>query len=236
MKTALIFYAIYYIWLNLPGMYFHRDIIHKHVKFSSCLIKITKIINWTRTNNYRQYRERIYAAAHIQHHRYSDTPKDPHSPLFKSKKYIAFNLALDLTADEIDEITGNCHFEYTKLDEWLEIFSIGRWVLLLILYLIFSYYGILLWLLMLTLGPVEAYFAVIAHSWPGYVNIPGPDNARNFSPWGIFYNGEELHSNHHRQPNRANMAMTWWEIDTGYWILKLLSLFKLVKFNKSGVS
>jgi stearoyl-CoA desaturase (delta-9 desaturase) len=231
-KTILLFYLIYFIWLNLPILYIHRCLIHRQVEFSPILIYLAKIINWTIFSNYNQYREKVYAAAHILHHRYSDTEKDPQSPLFYSHWDIAFNLKLSMNETEVDKLTAQCEFNRTRLDDFLEQYSYGSLVLLIILFLIFSYKGIILWILLLSVRLVEACFAIIAHSGIGYTNYKNDkDRSHNILPIGIFYCGEELHNNHHSNPAKHNYAVKWYEFDTGYWILRLLELVKLVKFN-----
>jgi len=231
-KTILLFYLIYFIWLNLPIIYFHRCLAHGQVKFSPILIYLVKIINWTKFSNYNQYREKVYAAAHILHHRYSDTEKDPHSPLFYSHWHIAFNLTFPMNETEVNKLTAHCEFNRTRLDDFLEQYSCGRLVLLIILFLIFSYKGVILWVLLLSVRVVEAYFNAITHSCIGYTNYKNnKDRSRNILPIGIFYCGEELHNNHHSNPAKHNLAVKWYEFDTGYWLLRLLALVKLVKFN-----
>ncbi|MBI4617933.1 MAG: acyl-CoA desaturase, partial [Planctomycetes bacterium] len=36
------------------------------------------------------------------------------------------------------------------------------------------------------------------------------------------------HNNHHHYPNSANQGFYWWEIDTTYYILRLLAVFGIV--------
>ena len=51
-------------------------------------------------------------------------------------------------------------------------------------------------------------------------------------PWGIFIGGEELHNNHHTYPTSAKMSVKWWEIDSGWFYIRLLSLLGLAKVKR----
>ncbi len=55
------------------------------------------------------------------------------------------------------------------------------------------------------------------------------DTSRNSMLVALLTGGEGWHNNHHHYQARARQGFFWWEIDTTYYILKLLSLVGIVK-------
>lgn len=49
---------------------------------------------------------------------------------------------------------------------------------------------------------------------------------------GIFIGGEELHNNHHTYPTSAKLSVKWWEIDSGWFYIRLFSLLGLAKVKR----
>jgi stearoyl-CoA desaturase (delta-9 desaturase) len=40
--------------------------------------------------------------------------------------------------------------------------------------------------------------------------------------------GEAWHHNHHAFPNSAKFGLYWWQIDFGYWLIRILEMSRLV--------
>ena len=67
----------------------------------------------------------------------------------------------------------------------------------------------------------------ICHSF-GNSNFKTNDYSKN-NPWlAIFSCGESWHNNHHAFQTSAKFGLKWWQIDLGYWLIKLLQLLGLV--------
>jgi stearoyl-CoA desaturase (delta-9 desaturase) len=47
--------------------------------------------------------------------------------------------------------------------------------------------------------------------------------------------GEGLHNNHHAAPTSARLAHRWYEIDYGWWVIKVLTWMKLARVRLSEV-
>jgi stearoyl-CoA desaturase (delta-9 desaturase) len=56
----------------------------------------------------------------------------------------------------------------------------------------------------------------------GYRRYKVPDNSTNNPVLGLLMWGEGWHNNHHRFQSRANIGERWYEIDIGYYIIKLI--------------
>lgn len=55
------------------------------------------------------------------------------------------------------------------------------------------------------------------------------DTSRNSFWLALITGGEGWHNNHHHYRSSANQGFFWWEIDTTFYVLKLLSVVRLVK-------
>ena len=70
----------------------------------------------------------------------------------------------------------------------------------------------------------------IGHYW-GYRNEQTRESSRNIFPLGIIIGGEELHNNHHTSPGSAKLSRKWFEIDIGWFYIKLLEKLQLAKLS-----
>lgn len=238
MINFLLMFLIFWIWQNFPIMYAHRSISHKHFTFHPIIVSLIKVIKWSRSFKYCAGWERIWAAAHLKHHvlRFTDTEKDPHTPTRHSLWFMIYKQRDWLTVEDIEYYTKSYTFTESKLDKILERCSIGPYLLLIIFLFLFSSAGFILWLACLSTHYLPGLFNYMSHTLPGYINTEprANDQSRNLPVFlGLIFGGEELHGNHHRWANRSNYAVRWWEVDTGYLLLKLLSYVGLVKFNNS---
>jgi stearoyl-CoA desaturase (delta-9 desaturase) len=66
-----------------------------------------------------------------------------------------------------------------------------------------------------------------SHCWGGYRRWDSKDQSRNHWLLGVLSLGE-YHNNHHMYPSSAKQGHVWWEVDVGYWSLRLLSAVGLI--------
>jgi stearoyl-CoA desaturase (delta-9 desaturase) len=85
----------------------------------------------------------------------------------------------------------------------------------------------MLWIPVLAAGVING----VGHYW-GYRNFDTPDASANVLPWGIVIGGEELHNNHHAFPASARLSMRRWELDIGWFYVRLLELLGLARVKK----
>jgi stearoyl-CoA desaturase (delta-9 desaturase) len=124
-------------------------------------------------------------------------------------------------------------------DDHLERKFYSRYPLLGVLLLLgidlvlFGSWGALIWMAQMIWIPFWAAGVIngIGHSW-GYRNGQTRDHSRNIIPWGIIVGGEELHNNHHLDPHSPRLSRQWWELDLGWWYIKLLKLLGLAKVDE----
>lgn len=165
-----------------------------------------------------------WAAHHRFHHRYSDTPRDVHSPVTRSFLYSHSGWFLDKNNRDTDYTLVTDLVKFPEL-VWLN----KRNVVIVAAYAIgiFAFFGwsglvwgffistVLLWHAVHGIGS-------FGHRFGGYRRFATPDNSRNKWFLALVMLGEGWHNNHHYFPASARQGMVWWEIDVAYYILRLL--------------
>lgn len=212
-------------------LYLHRGMAHRGIVFHPLLSHFMRLWLWLTTGMITKE----WMAVHRAHHRYSDRPGDPHSPvvfgnfniLLQGVKYYRMSIKNGLDLKTYAPDAPNDWVEqniYTKYNGY------GLVILLLINLLSFGIWGIVSWLVQIIWIPLWAAGVIngIGH-WLGYRNGKTNDNSKNIFPWGIIIGGEELHNNHHLDPANPKLARRWFEFDIGYFWLKVFILTKLAK-------
>jgi stearoyl-CoA desaturase (delta-9 desaturase) len=121
-------------------------------------------------------------------------------------------------------------------DDWMErnVYTkhsvLGVGTMLATNLVLFGPLGLTIWALQMAWIPFFAAGVIngIGHYW-GYRNYEVKDNSRNVIPIGFFLGGEELHNNHHAFATSAKFSTRWWEVDTGWYVIRILQLFRLAK-------
>jgi len=158
------------------------------------------------------------------HHRYSDTDKDPHSPIH------GFWHSYILWMFKIKEGDHNLKYVVDLLKDKDIIFF-------------HKYYNHIIWISHLTLAFINFDFWIFTvmlpafltfHSFAlqtslnhskkyGYKNYETRDDSVNVIWLWPFILGEAWHNNHHGEAGNANFGSRhWWEIDPTYHIIKLI--------------
>lgn len=212
-------------------LYLHRGMAHRGIEFHPLLSHFMRLWLWMTTGMVTKE----WMAVHRAHHRFSDRPGDPHSPvvfgnyniLLRGVNYyrMSINNGLDINTYAPD-----------APNDWIEqnLYSRFSWLGITLLFLInllcFSWWGILVWLVQVAWIPFWAAGVIngLAH-WKGYRNGPTNDHSHNISPWGIIIGGEELHNNHHLEPANPKLSRRWFEFDIGWAWLKLFEFLRLAK-------
>jgi stearoyl-CoA desaturase (delta-9 desaturase) len=174
-----------------------------------------------------------WVAIHRKHHGMTDQKGDPHSPQLFGIWKVLFGGALLYNTAAKDKLMVNAFGKGTP-DDWMEknVYSkhsrLGITLLLLIDLLCFSWWGLLIWGIQMLWIPLLAAGVIngIGHYW-GYRNYETRESSRNIFPLGIIIGGEELHNNHHSDAGSAKLSKKWFELDIGWFYIKLLEKFKL---------
>jgi stearoyl-CoA desaturase (delta-9 desaturase) len=170
-----------------------------------------------------------WAAHHRGHHRHSDTPRDPHSPVLNSLWWAHAGWVLDAGYREVDvgAVPDLARFrELRCLDD-------HHWVPGLVLaaacYLVGGPAGLVWGFFVSTALCYHATFAVnsLGHR-VGSRRYRTRDGSRNNLALALVTLGEGWHNNHHHYPGAANQGFFWWEVDVTFSMIKLLERVGLV--------
>lgn len=159
-----------------------------------------------------------WVATHRAHHRDSDGPLDPHSPLHKpwwKVQWLSMYESVNVRY-AVDLLRSPFHVFLHK--HYFAIHAVIIYILLMIdpLVAVCCYFApaAILW---------NAGSAVntVGHLW-GYRNTETKDNSQCNPLLGYFVWGEGWHNNHHASPASASFQKKWWEYDIGYQIIRLV--------------
>jgi stearoyl-CoA desaturase (delta-9 desaturase) len=156
-----------------------------------------------------------WAAVHRKHHRFSDTEKDPHSPYYKGKFYVAtavydMDFPKDIGIYSKDLIKDPIHMWFSN---YYWVINVSLWTLLAII----NINWLILWLGIIGFHMIKnKSFNVLGHN----------DSSTKESTNSIFYawlylHGEPWHRNHHLDPTNWRFGHKWYEIDLGARFIQL---------------
>jgi stearoyl-CoA desaturase (Delta-9 desaturase) len=172
-----------------------------------------------------------WAAHHRWHHKYSDTPADPHSVLHKGFWYSHLGWIL---GSEYEETNASMVTDLTKYPELRALnhpaLNMLPAVALAVAFLAVGGLHALVW----------GYFVSTVLLWHGSFSINSlshlfgkrpyatADDSRNNWALALITTGEGWHNNHHHYQSSANQGFRWWQIDVTFYVLRVLSAMGLV--------
>jgi stearoyl-CoA desaturase (delta-9 desaturase) len=181
-----------------------------------------------------------WATIHRGHHRFVDTPLDPHSPRYGMWNSFIGWAFKDSYTETLNPERQSKDLTRDKLYLFLE--QGGDWRRMHLLNSLIGFSSRLLLLAVfgwqVALASVAAGLAAqqmpfllnfICHlPFLGYRNFESADDSVNV-PWVAFLTtGEGWHNNHHHAPGSAKSGLKWWEIDPAWMTIKSLSMIGLV--------
>lgn len=183
---------------------------------------------------------RAYAILHRMHHAYSDTEKDPHSPVVIPNPLKMMNRTRDIYRAirfgrfDVEERFLGGYPEWPALDHFGQrwVSSILWGVLYTVFYALFAtewwHFAFLPfhWFM----GPVHGAIVNWFGHWAGYRNFDSKDASRNTLPFDFVTFGELFQNNHHEYGSRPNFAVRRWELDPAWpaiWALDKLGIIAL---------
>jgi stearoyl-CoA desaturase (delta-9 desaturase) len=212
-------------------VYLHRDAAHRSVDLHPVVRHFARLWIWMSSSMLTKE----WVAVHRKHHARCETVDDPHSPvIFGIKKVLLEGAELYQVQARNTETLEK--FGRGTPDDWIEknLYSRHRnWGILAMIVLDVFFFGvpaiIIISIQMLTFPVLAAGVINGLGHYFGYRNYECPDASTNVTPWGLIVGGEELHNNHHAFPSSAKFSVRPWEVDAGWGVIRLLSLFGLAK-------
>ncbi len=224
--------AVCQLGLLLTTLYLHRAVSHRAVTLAPWFAFSLRALIWLTTG----IRPREWAAVHRRHHAYTDVPGDPHSPILDGYwKVQLFNAGLYRRAAH-DADTLQKYTRDIKVDRWdkvlfnhgvlgLALGMVGLWALL-------GWEGALVAAGVHTVSYLllNAAINAIGHR---FGKGPFPGYATNNQWLALLTWGEGFHSNHHAAPTSARLSFHWWQLDPGWWVIRLCSGLNLLEVRHS---
>jgi stearoyl-CoA desaturase (delta-9 desaturase) len=234
----LIFFVVHWqASVFLQSFFHHRYGAHKQFTMSKGWERFFHLLAWT-VQGSSYLSPRAYAILHRMHHAYSDTPKDPHSPVsypnfFKMmwRTKAIYQQYRYRRVDPEPRFDGG-YPVWPLLDDTLNSYpvSIAWGTLYTFFYMAFATH----WWMFLLL-PVHWYMGVFhgaivnwcGHKY-GYKNFSNGDASRNTLVFDVLTMGELFQNNHHKFGQSPNFGARWYEIDPAYQLMRLLAALKII--------
>lgn len=236
-----VFLSTYLLNMVYISVFYHRGLTHGAVELrpwlKACIVHTG---NWVTGLD-----PKGWACMHRMHHEYSDTPSDPHSPVYLGVFPVLLGQLHSYNRTLIGLIKGKEPYVTLVKDlnfsvSWLNRYRVWYLPYLahLTVFLVIGF-GWGAWLLgagyfvgMMS-HPLQGWMVnALAHKY-GYRNFDTPDNSRNNTLVAWLVAGEGFQNNHHKNPASARFAARWWEFDFGYVLCILAQAGHLLRINRA---
>jgi len=218
--------AVLFYYLRMAGttIGYHRYFSHRTFKTSRVFQAFLAF--WAETS--AQKGALWWAAHHRDHHKYSDTEGDIHSPLrgfwWSHMGWILCNKYNETKFDNIKDFA-----KYPEL-RWLNKHYLVPPTLLAVAMFAIGGLPALVWgFFVSTVALWHGTFLVnsLNHVW-GTVRYESKDLSKNNGLIALVTMGEGWHNNHHHYQSSANQGFFWWELDLSFYMIKLFEAVGLV--------
>jgi len=204
---------------------YHRYFAHRSFKTSRALAFVLAFL----AQSSAQRGILWWAGNHRQHHRFSDTDGDVHSPVRHGFWHAHFgwfftdeHRATDLSA--VPDLAQYPELVWLDRHPYLPAVLTG-----LLVWLVAGWSGLVVGFLWSTVVLWHATFSInsLAHLFGRRRYVTG-DQSRNNLWLALITFGEGWHNNHHHYQSAARQGFRWYEIDISYYVLKALAAVGLV--------
>jgi stearoyl-CoA desaturase (delta-9 desaturase) len=212
------------MWAVTGG--YHRYFAHRSYKTSRGFQFLLAALGATTMQNGPIW----WASVHRSHHRQSDGPGDPHSPVLRGFWYahLGWNFGVQRpdadNRSNVSDLTRYPELRFVDRHDWL--FLIGY---ALLCFAIGGRTGLVWGFVVSTVAVFHATLLInsLAHTWGSRRYATG-DESRNSGLLALVTFGEGWHNNHHHCPGSVRQGLFWWEIDVTYYVLRGLSWLGVV--------
>lgn len=205
---------------------YHRYFSHRSYKTSRVFQFLLALLGTTATQKGVLW----WAAHHRAHHKYSDTPRDIHSVRQQGFWWAHVKWVLVETYLETDFARIKDFARYPEL-LWLNKYHLVPPILMAAGLALVGGWWALLWGFFVSNTLLwHGTFCVnsLAHLW-GRRRYQTTDDSRNSLFIALITLGEGWHNNHHYYQRSERQGFYWWEIDITHYVLRVFSLFGLVR-------
>ncbi|KAL5721416.1 hypothetical protein ACHQM5_005067 [Ranunculus cassubicifolius] len=163
-----------------------------------------------------------WVSTHRYHHKVTDTPRDPHSPVegfwFSHIGWIFdVNKILEKGGNykNAPDLTGQWYYRFLQKTSLLHIFLLG-----FLLYMVGGFPFVIWGMGVRTVWAYHVTFAVnsVCHTW-GHQAWDTGDLSKNNWVLSLITFGESWHNNHHAFEYSARQGLEWWQIDLTWYVI-----------------
>ena len=224
---GVLWLALGLYWLRMFGITagYHRYFAHRSFKTSRAFQFVLAFIGASSIQKGPLW----WAGHHRHHHRYSDQEEDLHSPRRDGFWWSHVGWIL---SSRYDETPTHLIKDFTKYPElrWLNRWHLAPGIALAIALLAAGGLPAFVWgFLVSTVLTWHTTFAInsLTHVF-GRRRYRTTDTSRNSALLALLTLGEGWHNNHHYYQTSTRQGFFWWEVDVSFYILKLLSIPRIV--------
>jgi stearoyl-CoA desaturase (delta-9 desaturase) len=217
-------FALYFIRMFAVTGVYHRYFSHRTYKTSRVMQFLLAFLAQTSSQRGVLW----WGAHHRDHHKYSDTDKDVHSPRHTGFWHSHIGWIFDGNgATNYERIKDMA--KYPELVFLNKMWALPPTVLGVACFLVAGWPGLLIGFMMSTVLLWHGTFTInsLSHVF-GNQRYETGDDSRNNLLLALITMGEGWHNNHHYFMNSTRQGFFWWEIDMTYYILKAMSWLGLV--------
>jgi stearoyl-CoA desaturase (delta-9 desaturase) len=225
-KIALaLFFVTYFGRMFIITAVYHRYFSHKAYRLN----RFWQFVFAFAATSCAQKGPLWWAGHHRNHHKFSDSEKDIHSPRdgfwWSHVGWILCPKYGETPYDQIQDFAKFPELRWLNKHDW-----VGPWTLGVLCFLIGGWSGLVLGFFTSTVLLWHSTFLVnsLAHVM-GRRPYETTDTSRNSLIIALITSGEGWHNNHHRYQSSARQGFRWWQVDTTYYGLWLLSKVGIVK-------
>jgi stearoyl-CoA desaturase (delta-9 desaturase) len=232
---VLVALALTHVTIISVTVYLHRHQAHKALELHPVASHFFRLWLWLTTGIVTKQ----WVAVHRKHHANVETADDPHSP-----QQLGINAVLWLGVfvyrkeahkpETLEKYGHGTPTDWIERNVYTPLDYLGLLLMLAIDAALFgAIAGPLIWVTQMIWIPFWAAGVIngLGHYF-GYRNFELADASRNIVPVGIVIGGEELHNNHHTYPSSARFSAQWWEVDLGWWYIRLLNTLGMATVKK----
>ena len=219
--------------LLVTSVYLHRCLSHRALALSPPARGVGRALIWVMTG----MRPRQWVAVHRKHHAFTDTERDPHSPLVLGFPRVQFANALLYRKVARDSAAVARYARDVPVDRWdSALFDHALLGLGL---------GVALLVLLVGLGAcarrrhsprrlLPARRRGDQRHWPPLGPATSDNLATNNQWLAWLVVGEGLHNNHHAAATSSRFSFANGEVDPGWWCIRLLVLMRCATLREPG--
>lgn len=217
-------FALYFVRMFAVTGFYHRYFSHRTFKTSRWMQFVMAFVAQTSSQRGVLW----WAAHHRNHHKFSDTEHDVHSPRLTGFWHSHIGWLYD-DNQETDYARIKDLARYPELVVLDRLWALPPIVLGAACFLVAGMPGLLIGFMMSTVLLWHGTFTInsLSHVW-GKRRYQTTDDSRNNWVLALITLGEGWHNNHHHFMNSTRQGFMWWEVDITYYLLKGMEKLGLV--------